>query len=304
MCTRCAGIAPRRDLPESGAMNEEPHRQIRQMQAEIRERQPTAVREAPMADTIWTQVWERPWLAFALSATLPGFVLSLLGPFGSYEAPLWMRFAYWMPTMALGAGIGAALTTWSEQSSLFDRRPILRVAVLTSAMTVAMTGVAYGTGVLVFGPGAIRFGYVFVFYVWLITMVAAVVASILRARRTHRAAAPALPAPDARALALAARLPDKLKGATILALQGEDHYVRVHTDNGSDLVLLRLGDAVTEMGSTPGARTHRSWWVAKHAVKSVRRDNGRIALVLKTGTEAPISRGYAAELREAGWLDN
>jgi LytTr DNA-binding domain len=284
-------------------MNEDPQRQIRQMQAEIRERQRSAVGEAPTAEPIWVQVWERPWLAFALSAILPGFVLSLLGPFGSYEAPLWMRFAYWMPTMALGAGIGAALTTWSEESSLFDHRPFLRALALTTAMTIAMTGVAYGAGVLVFGPGAIKFGYVFVFYVWLMTMVAAAVSSIMRARRTHLAAAPALPTPDMRALALAARLPDKIKGGVILALQGEDHYVRVHTDKGSDLVLLRLTDAVAEMGATPGARTHRSWWVAKAAIKSVRRDNGRIALVLASGAEAPVSRGYAAELREAGWLN-
>jgi DNA-binding LytR/AlgR family response regulator len=56
------------------------------------------------------------------------------------------------------------------------------------------------------------------------------------------------------------------------------------------------------MGQTPGARTHRSWWVSKASVASVRRDNGRLALVLKNGTEAPVSRGYASELREAGWL--
>jgi DNA-binding LytR/AlgR family response regulator len=66
---------------------------------------------------------------------------------------------------------------------------------------------------------------------------------------------------------------------------------------------MRLGDAVAELGAMPGARTHRSWWVAKGAVQSVRRTNGRIALQLTNGIEAPVSRGYAPELREAGWLN-
>lgn len=125
----------------------------------------------------------------------------------------------------------------------------------------------------------------------------------IRARRTTIASAP-LPAPGTQAPALTQRLPVKLQDASILALQGEDHYVRVHTDRGSDLILLRLSHAIAEMGTTPGARTHRSWWVAKAAVNGVRRDNGRIALSLTNGAEAPVSRGYASELREAGWLSD
>ena len=89
----------------------------------------------------------------------------------------------------------------------------------------------------------------------------------------------------------------------ILALQAEDHYVRVHTDKGSDLILMRLGDAVSEMGDTPGARSHRSWWVAKKAVTGTRRENGRAWLQLSNAIEAPVSRNYIVELRKAGWLD-
>ena len=148
-----------------------------------------------------------------------------------------------------------------------------------------------------------RFTPAFVFYVWFITVVMSFVGAVLRARRTATAAAPLAPPAGRSVPALAQRLPVKLQDAAILALQGEDHYVRVHTDRGSDLILLRLSDAIAEMGPTPGARTHRSWWVSKAAVASIRRDNGRIALVLSSGTEAPVSRGYAPELREAGWLN-
>ena len=283
-------------------MHDEPHAQIRQMRAEIREMQPPATREAPVAHDIWAEVWERPWIGFAITATLPGFVLSLLGPFGSYAAPLWMRIAYWMPTMALGATLGAGITVWAERSPLFAGKPILRTVAIVALMTAAMSGVAWGMGQLVFGPGAVNFSTLFVFYVFLITVVVSIISAIIRARRVAVAAAP-IPAAPAPPPTLLSRLPDKLKAGAILALQGEDHYVRVHTDAGSDLVLMRLGDAIDGMNGTPGARTHRSWWVSKSAVKTLRRDNGKTALVLSNDLEVPVSRGYASELRDAGWFD-
>lgn len=282
-------------------MNDKPHGPIRELRNELRER-PPSVHDARMTGGILAEVWERPWIAIALMATLPGIVLAMLGPFGSFSAPFWVRFAYWVPTMALGVGIGAGLNIWAEQSPLFDRRPIARFVTVTTLMTAAMSMVAYGMGTAVFGPDRMQFTAVFVFYVWVMTLVMFLVGAILRARRTTQAAAP-LPSPaDIRPAKLSQRLPVKLQDAAILALESEDHYVRIHTDKGSDLVLLRLSDAIAEMGATPGARTHRSWWVSKVAIASVRRDNGRVALVLTSGAEAPVSRGYASELREAGWL--
>jgi cation transport ATPase len=284
-------------------MNDDPHGQIREMQAELRERPAATAREARTADNLLAEIWERPWIAVALIATVPGIVLAMLGPFGSFAAPFGLRAAYWVPTMALGAGLGATLNMWAEESPLFDRRPIVRFLTVTTLMTAAMSLIAYGVGVAVFGPERMRLTPMLVFYVWALTLVMSMIGAILRARRTTQASAP-LPAPaDIRPPKLSQRLPVKLQDAAILALEGEDHYVRIHTGKGSDLILLRLSDAIAEMGQTPGARTHRSWWVSKAAVATVRRDNGRIALVLTSGVEVPISRGYASELREAGWLN-
>jgi hypothetical protein len=183
-----------------------------------------------------------------------------------------------------------------------EGRPLLRVATLTTAMTAAMAGVAWGMAELVFGPGSVKFTPAFVFSVWVITVIVSGISAIIRARRVAVAAAPA-PSKAAGPPRLAARLPAKLRDASILALESEDHYVRVHTPAGSELVLMRLGDAIAEMGTTPGARAHRSWWVARTAVQSLKRNNGRLALLLAGGLEVPVSRGYASELREAGWFD-
>jgi DNA-binding LytR/AlgR family response regulator len=171
-------------------------------------------------------------------------------------------------------------------------------------MTVVMMIVASAWGNFIFGPGTITLGLQFAFYVWLVTVTMMTIATAVE-QRAHRISVAAIPLPAAPAATpptLLARLPDKLKAGTILALQGEDHYVRVHTTAGSDLVLIRLSDAIEDMGDTPGARTHRSWWVSKSAMKSVRRDNGRITLVLANDLEVPVSRGYASEIKEAGWL--
>jgi DNA-binding LytR/AlgR family response regulator len=97
------------------------------------------------------------------------------------------------------------------------------------------------------------------------------------------------------------RLPPRLRGARLLAVQAEDHYLRLHTDRGSDLILMRLSDALAELEGLEGAQTHRSWWVARDAVASVARGDGRAALTLDGDITAPVSRRYAKALREAGW---
>ena len=286
-------------------MGEGPHPEIRETPGAIRERQPITVGEASTAGSIWAEVWERPWLGFALTATVPGVIFALLGPFGSFGAPLWLRFAYWVPTMALGAVFGALITRGLEWSKAFKTRPIAQVVVLALSITAVMAGVAWAMGQLVFGAGAITFGPIFVFYVLVLSILTSGLSAIIRARSTRIAiaAAPVSPSAPHVPASLSARLPAKLKDGEILALQSEDHYVRVHTDKGSDLILMRLADAIALMGETPGARSHRSWWVAKGAVKEVRRENGRVWLKLANAIEAPVSRNYASELRKAGWLD-
>ncbi len=106
---------------------------------------------------------------------------------------------------------------------------------------------------------------------------------------------------SAAAAGLSDRLPHALRSAPILAVHGEDHYVRVHTQKGEHLLWMRLGDALGELGALDGRQTHRSWWVAKAAVVAVSRGNGRATLTLSNGLRAPVSRRFAGALREDGW---
>ena len=97
------------------------------------------------------------------------------------------------------------------------------------------------------------------------------------------------------------RLPDRL-GDTIHCLQAEDHYVRVYTPAGNDLVLHRFSDAVAELDGIDGLQVHRSWWIARAAVDDVVRRERKIFLKLGNGLEVPVSRRFVPDLREAGWL--
>ena len=77
-----------------------------------------------------------------------------------------------------------------------------------------------------------------------------------------------------------------------------DHYTEVTTTLGRELILLRFADALGELGPVPGLQVHRSHWVADAHVARLVRDNGRMTILLCDGTEVPVSRTYAAAVRQ------
>lgn len=100
---------------------------------------------------------------------------------------------------------------------------------------------------------------------------------------------------------LANRLSARFEGP-ILALQSEDHYVRVHGTGDSELLLMRLRDAIAEMNGVPGEQIHRSWWVAQSGVSRVAASGRNWVVHLKSGQTAPIARDSIARLQRAGFL--
>jgi hypothetical protein len=96
--------------------------------------------------------------------------------------------------------------------------------------------------------------------------------------------------------ALAGRLPPHLKEARLLALEAEDHYLRIHTEAGSALILMRLSDAARALGSSAGQQVHRSFWVAGSAIAGTQRRDGRLFLRLVNGMEIPVSRSHREAL--------
>lgn len=234
-----------------------------------------------------------------LIAVVAGVFLAFSGAFGSAQEPLWLRLVYWVPLIVLGG-------LWSQVCNpLLDRmidtsdRPWLEVLLLSVMMSVPVTLMVWIATTLIFWNEPPRLSALphFLLPVFSITVVLSAI-NVLAAARQPVETRHVAGQPPARFLE---RLPAKLRGATLWALQSEDHYLRLHTDRGSDLILMRLSDALKELDGLEGAQTHRSWWVARAAVRDVTRGDGRATLTLADGTQAPVSRRHARILREAGW---
>ncbi|MNS91056.1 LytTr DNA-binding domain protein [compost metagenome] len=246
----------------------------------------------------------RDFLRGLVLALVAGSFLTLSGAFGTGGAPFWPRLAYWVGLMLAGSLWGHVCGAWAARRIDVDSRPWTAIAIETLIISGPLTLLVWAvTGSML--EGAMRplahLPY-FLFPVTLITALLCVLNVFLgRERPVETHASP----PGAAPARFLERLPTKLRGARLIAIQSEDHYLRLHTDRGSDLILMRLSDALNELEGLEGAQTHRSWWVARDAVASVARGDGRAALTLDGGADrdliAPVSRRYARALREAGW---
>jgi DNA-binding LytR/AlgR family response regulator len=79
-----------------------------------------------------------------------------------------------------------------------------------------------------------------------------------------------------------------------------DHYVDVLTDKGKASLLMRFSDAIAETSPEPGARVHRSYWVAWAAVAATERSGATLRLRLTDGTLVPVSRAQRATVEARG----
>ena len=241
--------------------------------------------------------------ALELSAALGvGLLLAAFGPYGTFgQAPLAERLVYWITVILIAFAIYRPACAAAER---FTRRIGLSKGF---AWTVAVVGASFPLTLLVwlasfrhtpalwpsfpeyvgFYGSVVLIGAGLMLIIWLVDQAGS--------RRIVHQPAMVLPAPVSASPAaparprLADRLPPKL-GIEIVALQMEDHYVRVHTSFGNSLLLMRMRDAVAELGRLEGAQVHRSWWVAREAVASVEREGRRASLTLTNGLRVPVSR--------------
>lgn len=90
------------------------------------------------------------------------------------------------------------------------------------------------------------------------------------------------------------RLPLEL-GSDVIAVASELQYLRVWTPRGCALILGALADVESE-GADSGLRVHRSWWVCREHVVSVRRTATGTVCVMSDGRKVPVSRRRSAEV--------
>jgi hypothetical protein len=83
----------------------------------------------------------------------------------------------------------------------------------------------------------------------------------------------------------------------ILCLQMEDHYVRIHRPGGSTIELMPMTAAIARYGRPDGIRVHRSWWVARDAIRGIEQEGRNWRLLLSNGLVVPVARSNVAHVR-------
>ncbi|MBJ7484023.1 MAG: LytTR family transcriptional regulator [Brevundimonas sp.] len=231
-----------------------------------------------------------------------GVLLGFLGPFDSDSAPAVQRYLYWTICL-VGCGlIGVAADDLLSRVVTVTWR---RVALVSLLITPPGTLLVLATQKLLMGQA---FGWTvfldLLWQVWPIVLAVMAVRALVWRRRptrieTRTVIAP--PLPDAEAV-FRRRLSARRRGARLIAIEAHDHYLKVHTDAGEELITLRFADALEDLAQAHGWRVHRSWWVAAEAVEAVRWRRGAGEAQLVGGLKVPVSRSYSAVLKQAGWF--
>jgi hypothetical protein len=231
-----------------------------------------------------------------------GALMGVLGPYDSARMPAQLRFGYWLACIVGGGVIGITLDTLLARRVA---RPWRRVLVASLAMTPPVMLWVFATGRTLIGDTfRIDEWALFGWQVFAISLAVMAVRALVQRRpqvqvETRTVVEPPLPEAEA---AFRRRLSAHRRYARLLALEADDHYVRVHTDAGEELLTLRFADAIAELARAHGLRLHRSWWVAGDAIETVSwRRGGAGEARLAGGLVVPVSRGEAAAVRAAGW---
>jgi hypothetical protein len=248
------------------------------------------------------QAW--PLVRRAAPVLCLGVLLGFAGPFRGdppLSAPI--RYGFWIGMVFAGYVAALAAEKLVPESSI--SRPELRLGAVAIASALPLTFVAAWVIPLV-RPGhlyqplqlPVLFGPVAVVQL-------AITFTLLRKSGLRKSGVTLQPPPAAAQSqitsgpfphALLSRLPKRL-GNEIVALEAEDHYLRVHTTLGSDLVLMRLSDAIAAVGPDLGLQVHRSWWVAHDAICEIIKSEQRSHLKLRNGLLVPVGRTYSAAVR-------
>ena len=237
-------------------------------------------------------------------AALPvGLLLGFAGPFGSYPAyPTATRYAFWLGLTMAGAVAAVAADAMLPRTRL--RAGAVRVAAVALVSAVPMTFVVAWTMSLVqpgrvFAPQQLPALFAAVAAVQLLVAYATTITAPTAEDAEAGGRTPAPPQPRTEATpaafppALLSRLPPGI-GSDIIALETEDHYLRVHALGGSALILMRMADAVALLDPRLGAQVHRRWWVAQAAVTGVRTEGQKLFLCLVDKTLVPVGRTFSA----------
>ncbi len=243
-----------------------------------------------------------PFFRMAAVSILVGILLAFAGAFNTSDIYLGVRLAYWIITIFVGNLIAYSVSLGLDKVKFLEDRLLVYHTFHLAIICILITILVVGVNSFVFD---LKFDFrmmirispgVFVISLFM-TIVHLVLSQI--PQQSHASSVNNSSNPE---IAFYERLPFKFKKANILAINAEDHYLRVHTDNGDTMILMRLYDAIKELEGIEGSQTHRSWWVAKDAISEIVKGDGRISFRLKNNEIAPVSRSFHGVLKAQNWF--
>lgn len=229
------------------------------------------------------------------TSAIAGIILSILAPYNTSEFSFHIRLIYWVG-LCMAGGLGAAFIDVISRKIGWSLTSWKRAIGQSIGATFAVSLILLGFTIVTQGwPGWFHI-LTLPFFIWVISIIICSIGELSRHRKLTAAEE------EDKRPAIFDRLKPSLRSAVIYALSSEDHYVRIMTSQGDDLILMRLSDAIKEMSPLIGLQTHRSHWVAEAGVEKIKTQDGKLSILLRNSKIVPVSRNKAKTVREAGWI--
>jgi len=223
----------------------------------------------------------RWWIRLLLFAAATG---GLIGLIGFLSGDLLICLFDWTGMIVIGTGLTASLLPRMIRVGRRHGLPLGAAA----AIAVALTAVPIAGAVALFSawawPKEVGKMSPADWYVRTLLVEAFIVTGWTMLEQVRRA----------RVAGIAMSLPVT---SDVLCLQMEDHYVRIHRPGGSTIELMPMTAAIARHGRPDGIRAHRSWWVARDAIRSVEQEGRNWRLVLSNGLVVPVARRNVTQVR-------
>jgi LytTr DNA-binding domain len=237
-----------------------------------------------------------------LISIMVGLLLGAAGAFGTFELPFLLRVLYWVILITIGNYIALGNSKLLDKIEFLDDRIIIYHMIFLTLISLQIAFMTWVLNKIIFStPFIIGHFYSLLPAVFIVssfmTLIHAAFAAIPQV--SH-----AKPLENNSPIRFFERLPIKFRNSQIYAIKSEDHYLRIYTNMGETLILMRLYDAINELNGIEGTQTHRSWWVAIDAIARLEKDYGKAKFILKNNIEAPISRSFMPSLKKLKILDN
>jgi len=228
-----------------------------------------------------------------ITSVVAGLILFFMTPFGTHRLPTLARLTYWVG-FCIAGGFGAAGSERVLRKILTNASVLNLVLIRAAGASIAVTILLIALSLYLKESGS--YGQFFTLFLKVMLI------SILICGADIMLRTDAKQSRDIQRPRILERIKPELRNSVLYALSAEDHYVRVYTASGDDLILLRLSDAIEQIAPLSGLSPHRSWWVADVGKRKTNYHKGKYTIILKNGQVVPVSRNRIAALKEAEWL--